>query len=123
MAKPILVIRFPLNVWQKINNRENLIKKISIGTGYEYHILTVADQLVDSPQFETHNTDNNTPLDLKDLEERLSILIDGANEIFLSKKEEEEYHLEELTKLQVERFKKIDSFSKLPQWKINEDKK
>ncbi len=106
MAKPILVVRFPLTAWEHIDKRDVLIKNISLSTGYEYHILICPDQLINSTQFEVHNTDNNTPTDLKDLEERLSILIEGAADIFKLKTREEEELEKRLIELQVERFKK-----------------
>ena len=106
MAKPILVVRFPLNDWKRINDQKSLVKNLALQTDYEYHILMCPDQLIDSIQFEVHNADNNTPIDLKDLEERLSILTTGAKEILDRQDEKEKEMLEELRKLQIERFKK-----------------
>jgi len=113
MAKPILVIRFALNTWKHIDERDNLVKQIAVSTGYEYHILLCPDQLIDSTQFEVHNTNNNTPTDLKDLEERLSILIEGAADIFNLKKDEEKELEKRLTELQLERFKTMHSYSSI----------
>lgn len=105
MAKPILVIRFPLKAWEHIHDNEDLIRNISISTGYEYHILICPDQLIDSTQFEVHNSYGSTPTDLKDLEERLSILIEGAADIFKLKANEEEELEKRLTELQLERIR------------------
>jgi hypothetical protein len=105
MAKPILVIRFPLGDWKRINDQKSLVKNIALQIDYEYHILLCPDQLIDSIQFEVHSTNNNTPIDLKDLEERLSILTTGAKEIIDRQGEKEEEILEKLRTSQIERFK------------------
>lgn len=76
MAKPILIVRIPLN--QRKNSEKIHENWISSDIAKEYHVITVIDELIDSVQFECYNTNETEEVKIDDLKERLTILMESA---------------------------------------------
>lgn len=66
MAKPILVVRIPA---QKIDNLKSTRRLISEGCNHEYHVFLIVKEDTEDKtlDFETHNAENLSPLDVKEL--------------------------------------------------------
>lgn len=72
-AKPVLVIRVPVEIVQDIANRHSLevaLRKISDELSAEYYTFLLVDSSVSRIEFEAHNA-NASEISLRKLEERL----------------------------------------------------